>query len=266
MSQSTPEQIERARAYEALLVPALMGQWTAKIADRIHVRAGDRVLDVACGTGVVAREIVSRVGPSGSVSAIDPNLGMLAVAREIEPRVDWREGVADSLPFPSESFDAVVCQFGLMFFPDRRQALLEATRVLKPGGRLGVVVWDSLEENPVYATMVALLDRIAGRHAADILGAPFVLGARGELLALFADPGVVPVEVTTERGTARFPSVRIMVESDLRGWLPLVGVVLPEDQIARILADAERLLEPYVGQDGSVTFPISAHIVQGVKP
>jgi hypothetical protein len=153
-----------------------------------------------------------------------------------------------------------------MFFPDRRQALLEATRVLARAGRLGIAVWDSLDENPAYSTMVALLDRIAGRQAAEILSAPFVLGARRELLALFADPGVVPVEVATERGTARFPSVRIMVESDLRGWLPLMGVVLPEDQIARILADAERLLEPYVGQDGNVTFPISVHIVQGVKP
>lgn len=72
---------------------------------------------------------------------------MLAVARQLEPAVDWREGFAESLPFPDESFDAVVSQFGLMFFTDRRQALREMLRVLVPGGRLAVAVWDSLE-NP----------------------------------------------------------------------------------------------------------------------
>jgi ubiquinone/menaquinone biosynthesis C-methylase UbiE len=107
------------------------------------------------------------------------------MTKPMEPRVDWRVGLAESLPFPSDTFDAVVSQFGLMFFPDRRQALREMLRVLAPGGRLVVAVWDSLDHIPAYAAEVALLERTAGRIAAEALSAPFVMGNREALNALF---------------------------------------------------------------------------------
>ena len=97
-------------------------------------------------------------------------------------------------------------------------------RVLIPGGRLVVAVWDSLDNIPAYAAEVALLDRMAGRRAADSLRAPFVLGDRHDLATLFEDAGAASVEVTTHQGTAQFPSIRVMVEADLRGWLPVTGV------------------------------------------
>jgi SAM-dependent methyltransferase len=258
-------QIDAANAYEALMVPALFGPWAPRVADAAGIARGARVLDIACGTGILAREAAARTGADGYVAGLDPNPGMLAVAARLAPAVDWHRGVAESLPFPDGAFDAVVSQFGLMFFSDRREALREALRVLAPAGRLAVAVWDGLDENPAYAAEVDLLERYGGRAAADALRAPFVLGQRLDLEALFADAGVMSPEVATGKGRARFPGVRIMVEADLRGWLPVMGVALSEAQIARILEQAEDVLAAYVAADGAVEFDTSAHIVTATK-
>jgi len=267
MSEPTLQaQIDAANAYEALFVPALFGQWAPKVADAAQVRPGQRVLDVACGTGILAREIAPRIGSAGRVVGVDPSPGMVAVAKQLAPAIEWQEGVAESLPFLDQSFEAVVSQFGLMFFTDRRQALREMLRVLTPGGRLAVAVWDSLDNIPAYASEVALLERTAGRQAADALRAPFVLGNRKDLATLFSEAGVASVEITTHRGTAQFPSIRTMVEADLRGWLPVMGVILSEDQIDRILQEAEQALSSYTTADGQATFLLSAHLVAAKKP
>jgi SAM-dependent methyltransferase len=191
---------------------------------------------------------------------------MVAVAKHLAPAVEWREGVAESLPFSDQSFDAVVSQFGLMFFTDRRQALREMLRVLAPGGHLAVAVWDSLDNIPAFARLVALLDQIAGSRAADALRAPFALGDRQELGALFSEAVAPPAEITTHLGAAQFPSIRTMVEAELRGWLPVMGVILTEDQIGRILQEAEQALCSYAAMDGRVTFQLSAHLVTAMKP
>lgn len=262
---ATPAQIDAATAYDEFFIPALFGEWALRVVAAARLQPGDRVLDLACGTGVLAREAVSRVGDRGSVAGVDPNPGMLAVAARLAPEVEWREGTAESLPCADGSFDVVASQFGLMFFTDRRQALRESVRVLAPGGRLAMAVWDSLDNIPAYAATVALLERLAGPRAADALRAPFALGSRSELLALFRDAGVASVGITTSRGTARFPDVRSMVEADLRGWLPVMNVMLTEDQIARILAEAEHVLERFVTEDRRVVFETSAHLVTGTK-
>jgi ubiquinone/menaquinone biosynthesis C-methylase UbiE len=162
-------QIDAANAYEALFVPALFQQWTARVVDAAQIQPGQRVLDVACGTGILAREVASRTGPTGSVVGLDLSPRMLAVAERLAPVVDWRQSAAESLPFPDESFDAVVSQFGLMFFTDGPRAFREMLRVLRPGGCLAVAAWDSLDNIPAYATELALLDRVAGRRASDAL-------------------------------------------------------------------------------------------------
>lgn len=259
-------QIAAAKAYESLHVPALFAQWALPMLDAVGLGPGERVLDVACGTGVLARAAATRVGRAGRVAGVDPGPGMLEVANQLAPAVDWRPGVAEALPFDDGRFDAVVSQFGMMFFTDRHQAVREMLRVLAPGGRLAVAVWDALENSAAYPIEVALLERIAGPAAADALRAPFVLGDRQALAGLFEAAGAASVKVTTHIGTARFPSLRSMVEADLRGWLPVMGVTLEEAQIQRILSQAETALARYVNSDGKVEFDAPAHIVTGIRP
>ena len=163
------------------------------------------------------------------------------------------------------SFDAVVSQFGLMFFTDRQRALREMLRVLAPRGTLAVAVWDRLENSAAYRIEVELLERLAGEAAAEALRAPFALGETKELMALFEGAGVASVRIATRRGSARFPSIRSMVEADLRGWLPLMGVVLEEERIQRILQDAESALHRYVTAEGQVVFDSPGHIVSGTR-
>lgn len=260
------DQIAAAKAYEALHVPAVFQQWAARVLDAVSIEPGHRVLDVACGTGVLAREAAARVGPAGFVAGIDPGPGMLAVAEQLAPTIAWRQGTAESLPYADQAFDTVVSQFGLMFFTDRCEALREILRVLTPGGSLAIAVWDTLENSAAYPIEVDLLERLAEQDAADALRAPFVLGDRQELAALFESAGVVTVEITTLDGTARFPSIRSMVEADLRGWLPVMGIVLEEEQIQRTLVEAERALKAYATAEGEVKFNTPAHIVTGTRP
>lgn len=261
---SLEAEVAAARAYEATFVPALFGQWAASVVDAAQVSTGERVLDVACGTGVLAREAQRRTGPAGHVTGLDPGVGMLAVAKELAPTVDWRQGTAESMPFADASFDAVVSQFGLMFM-DRERAIRELLRVLKPNGRMVVAVWDAVERIPAYAAEIGLLERLAGRRAADALRAPFVLGNQALLAEAFNNAGVGSVTISTRTGVACFPSIRVMVEADLRGWLPVMGVHLAEDEIGRILQAAEDVLSSYVAADGRVTFDVPAHIVSARK-
>jgi len=258
-------QVAAAKAYESLFVPALFGQWASRVAEAAAIAEGQSVLDVACGTGVLAREAQLRTGPTGYIAGLDPSPGMLAVARELSPSADWRQGAAESMPFADDSFDAVVSQFGLMFM-DRHKAPREMLRVLKPNGRLVVAVWDSAENIPAYSAEIALLERVAGRRAADALRAPFALGDRDLLAGIFTNAGARSVEIDTRTGIGRFPSVRVMVEADLRGWLPVMGVDLTEEEISRILVEAEDLLDSFVADDGRVAFDAPAHLVIARRP
>ncbi|WP_299443389.1 methyltransferase domain-containing protein [uncultured Phycicoccus sp.] len=260
MAASDPA-VEAARAYEELHVGALFRQWTRPVLDAARVGEGHEVLDVACGTGVLAREARPRVGPRGTVTGLDLGAGMLAVAAELDPDIRWVEGAAGDLPFADDTFDAVVCQFGLMFFPDRVGAVREMLRVARPGGRVVLAVWESLERSQAYPEAVDLLLRRAGPVAADALRAPFVLGDPDELLGVFAEAGAPDAQVETLSGTARFPSIRSMVEADLRGWLPVMGVDLEEDLVRSILAEAETVLGRYVTGDGEMVFDAPAHLV-----
>jgi SAM-dependent methyltransferase len=243
-------QIDAATAHEDLFVPALFREWAPRVVAAAQLQPGQRVIDVACGTGVLAREAASCVGAAGSVVGLDANVGMLMVARRLAPGVEWREGMGEVLPYPDRSFKAVVSQFGLIFFADRREAVCEVLRVLAPGGRPAVAVWNCLDNTPGYAAEVALLERIAGR-----------LGDRKELVRLFASGGLAAVGITMHHGTAKFPSLRSMVEGDLRGWLPVMGVALVEDQIKRMIEEAEHALSAFVTTERTVEFDAPAHIV-----
>lgn len=262
MSNLSFEEIASAAAvYEELFVPALFQEWANRVADAARVKSTDRVLDVGCGTGVLARTIAARVSPGGAVVALDLNPGMLSVAARIAPSIDWRQGAAEQIPYEDASFNAVVSQFGLMFFSDRSAALREMVRVLTPGGHLAVAVFDSLDKSPGYAVFAAVVSRVIGSHAGDAARAPFSLYNRRELAALFANAQIQSAEIITQEGTVRFPSVRAMVTADVKGWFPLAQIAVNEDQFNRLVAETEHNLGSFVEPSGAVKFPISAHIV-----
>jgi len=252
-----------AEIYEELYLPAIFQEWAPRMAEAARVAPGDRVLDVACGTGVLARALVARVGPAGAVVGLDINEGMLAVARRKAPEVEWRQGPAEALPFRDAAFDAVASQFGLMFFQDRAGAIAEMLRVLRPGGRLAVAVWDTLERTPGYAAFVGLLDRLFGPGIAEALRSPFVLGDTARLFALFREGGAGDVEIATHEGAARFPSLETWVHADVKGWT--AADMIDDAGYARLLDAARRELRPFVREDGSVRLTLLAHIVTATR-
>jgi SAM-dependent methyltransferase len=253
-----------AEVYEEFFVPALFGEWPERVVDAAGLGSGERVLDVACGTGVLARHVAERVGPAGAVVGLDPNEGMLAVAKRLAPELEWRRGVAESIPFEDGAFDAVVSQFGLMFFDSPEAGLREMVRVLSVGGRLVVVVWASLEDTPGYRSMVALLREEIGDEAADALTAPYALGEVGRLRSVLSAAGLRDAGITTLAGEARFDSLSDWVRTDVYGWT--LADMLDEAGYDRLREAADRRLREYVGPDGRVRFPAPAHMVTAVKP
>jgi SAM-dependent methyltransferase len=213
---------------------------------------------------VLARALVARVGPDGAVTGLDINEGMLTVARRKEPRVEWREGAAEALPFADATFDAVVSQFGLMFFEDRPAALREMMRVLRPGGRLAVAVCDSLERSPGYAALAGLLQRLFGERVADAFRAPFALGDRDRLLALCAEAGIGGAKVERHRGTVRFASIEAMISTE-RACVMTLGGLLDEAQFQRLLAESRKALQAFAGPEGKVAFDMPALILTAVR-
>ena len=159
--------------YERYMVPAIFGSWAEDLVHAGRCKHGDRVLDVACGTGVVARCAIQRVGRRGHVVGLDLSPAMLAAARSAarETSIEWREGSALVMPFSDRSFDVVLCQQGLQFFPDRAAALRQMRRVLAIGGRLALSVFRTSEGHLALAEGLA---PVLGATASSILE-PFVL-------------------------------------------------------------------------------------------
>jgi ubiquinone/menaquinone biosynthesis C-methylase UbiE len=265
MSKSEKGQVTRSAAevYEEFFVPALFQEWVSRVADAAQISSGQCILDVACGTGVLTREVVKRVGASGSVVGFDLNEGMLVVARHKAPEIEWRQGNAEALPFASDSFDAVVCQFGLMFFEHRLAAIKEMVRVLRQGGYMAIAVWDSLENTPGYAAITKLLQQLFGDEVADAMRAPFVLGDKQVLQSLFTEAGVSSAQIKTYQGTACFPSISSWVYTDIRGWT--LADMIDDAQYQLLLKEAERELRQFVTSEGTVAFRSPAHIVTAIK-
>lgn len=167
-----------SESYGRYQVPSVFAPLARLFLQRIAPRSGDRVLDVACGTGVVARQAATMVGPEGSIVGVDLNANMLDVARAHShvdgAPVEWKHGDAAALPCPDADFDVVLCQQGLQFFPDRAGALREMYRVLKPGGRVGMAVWCSIDTSPGHVAIAEALrrHRHPGRGSAPPPAAP----------------------------------------------------------------------------------------------
>ncbi|MEX0320094.1 MAG: class I SAM-dependent methyltransferase [Ruegeria sp.] len=247
-----------AEIYDEIFVPALFGAWAGPLCDRARVAPGQTVLDVACGTGATTREAVRRVSPGGGVTGLDRNEGMLAVAATHADEIEWVEGLAEALPFTDGEFDAVLCQFGVMFFDNRTQALNEMRRVVRPNGRIALSVWDRAENSPGYAEMIGLIESMFGAQAADALRAPFNLGDRHEFQNVLNAGGLDAAHITTEPGVARFASIREWVRMDVRGWT--LSDFIDDDGFEALVAAAEETFGQFTNPEGAVEFPAPAHI------
>lgn len=265
MGKAEHVQVQRspAEVYEARFVPALFQQWGEVMNDLAGIGEGMRVLDVACGTGVMACAAAARVG-SGAVTGLDPSDDMLAVARRKSARVDWKSGRAEAIPFPDASFDRVASQFGFMFFEDKVRALREMMRVLRPGGRLAVAVCDALDHSPGYAVLAELLTRLFGHDVADAFRAPFTLGDPKQLMALCNDAAIANADVMRRDGKVRFDSIASLVSTE-RACAWTLGGLLDDKQFDWLLAAADESLRPFVQTDGRIEFVMPALIINAEK-
>ena len=186
-----------AEVYEDFLVRWQFRPWTAVLLAEAAILPGERILDLATGTGIVAREAAPFVGAGGRVVALDINPAMLAVGRSrpdpAGAAIEWLEGDAAALPLPDAAFDAVLCQQGLQYFAGRTAAAAEVRRVLAPGGRALLVVWRALAHNPVQEALNA-----AGQYRVGVapLATAFGLGNACEVRRLFEAAGFTNVTVT----------------------------------------------------------------------
>lgn len=248
-----------AEAYERYLVRAIFASHAADLVGLAEPNPGERVLDVACGTGIVARTVAARVGPSGSVTGLDLNPAMLAMAREasssVSPAIEWREGNALSLPFPDASFDLVFCEQALQFFADRSLALREMRRVIAPRGRLALSVFRGLEHHAVYASLCDALERHAGPQAGSMMRSPFALGDGEQVRALLAGAGFREVRIRLWFGSERFPSFEELLRREAASS-PLAGPLSELDDGARdaLIAELSSAMRAYVDDDG-IAFP-----------
>jgi ubiquinone/menaquinone biosynthesis C-methylase UbiE len=147
-----------AESYERFMVPSLFEPWSFHLIQRANLQLGERVLDIACGTGIVARNVVPRVGSQGMVVGLDVNPDMIGMA----------QAMAERQRLPNENFDLVFCQFGLMFFSNQHAALKEMHRVLKTGGRVVLGVWQGLDRHPFYQTLHEVSQRHLGKSSVQL--------------------------------------------------------------------------------------------------
>lgn len=255
--------LEQARAYEDLFVPALFSQWTQPLLDCSGVADGHRVLDVACGTGIVARTARRAVGATGRVAGVDLNPAMIEVAREIQPDIEWQVGDAASLPYDDDTFDVVLCQSALFFFPDAEAALREMARVVAPGGAAAVQTYAGLEDQPGYGPFVDAVVHHAGQDARALLNTYWSMGDLGELERLLGSAGMPVTTTRSILGEVSFPSVDALVETEVSAT-PLGGRITDASYRA-IVEDAGRVLAPFTEDSGALRLPIRARFVSAAQ-
>ena len=185
--------------YDRCLGPFIFEPYARDLPARLALVPGARVLELACGSGRLTRHLLAALPEGATLTATDLSAGMLAQAQlalGADLRVSWRETDATALPFANGSFDAVACQFGLMFFPDKALGLHEMHRVLAPGGRLAVSVWDSRDANPFAAESTRVVNRFFPDDPPAFYDVPFGMHDRAALTALAEGAGFTDVRVT----------------------------------------------------------------------
>ena len=256
-----------AEAYERFIVQNMFVPWTADLIQRASPQPGERVLDLACGTGIVTRSVAPIVGRERTVTGLDISPGMLEVARSLTPsggaKVEWREGSGTELPFEDDSFDLVLCQQGLQFFPDHSVGLREMKRVLAAGGRAVVSLWRNLDAQPVMKAF----DAVVSRHIAqDAFGPPFSLGDSETISRLANEAGFSDVDIQQADLTIHVSNPDEFAPMMLRGAtavLPEFAAKSPvecEQLFDEMKADISDVVKPFV-QQGTLVMDTTANVL-----
>ena len=260
-----------AESYERFMVPSLFAPWATYLVQRANPQLAERVLDIACGTGIVARKVTPVVGSRGIVIGLDANPDMINMARIAAEQehltIEWYTNPAEQLPFPDENFDLILCQFGLMFFTNRHAALNEMRRVLKTSGRVVLSVWQGLESHPFYQTLHEVSRRHFGKSSVETV---FSLGNSDELRKLLTDSGFRQVEIEPMTLTAHFPQPEeflaweIDIDPTEAPALQNLDKEAQQEILAAARQDMQSPLEE-VMQENQVVLPFHAHIAQARK-
>jgi ubiquinone/menaquinone biosynthesis C-methylase UbiE len=198
------------RNYDRYLGPALFHGFADDLAERISLVPGMRILETACGTGIVTRRLADRLRGRGSIVSTDLNEAMIRYGRAQMPagseHVEWQPADATKLPFPDQSFDVVVCQFGLMFFPDKAAGIRETFRVLKPGGSYLLSVWDAITKNPLQRIAHETVGRFFPADPPMFYSVPFSLHDPAPIRKMLGETGFWQIEVTPLEKSGASPS------------------------------------------------------------
>lgn len=244
-----------AQNYERDFVPAIGEPVARRLLETARPAPGERVLDVACGTGIATRLAHQAVGTEGAVAGLDPNPAMLEVARAIGPDgIEWHEAPAEQIPLPDARFDLVLCSMGLQFFSDKHQAGREMRRVLVPGGR---AVWCTPGPTPpLFEAIDAALTHHVGPGASMFVHAVFSLHDPDEAVGLMKAAGFERVEVETTSMPLRLAAPADFFWQYVHAT-PLAAVTAELDEAQRAALEAEVVerCAPFVDGDACVMEP-----------
>jgi len=253
-------------AYDTYIADVFLQGYSHRLVEVAGIKPGDRVLDVACGTGVVTRLVANKIGSAGQVVGLDLNAGMLARARasrQTPAAIEWRLGSATDMPFADETFDCVICQHGLQFIPDKAAAVFEMLRVLADRGRTVISVWRSIEHCPWQAAIADALERNVGSEQAAQIRSGFSFGDADQLQQVIVAAGFRGVEIRIDRESIRHASIAEYVPGYISATPVAAAVaVLDKEAQAKIITDVRDAIAAYRVGEG-LAAPIEAHVAIG---
>lgn len=260
-----------AEIYDSWFVPVLFAPVAEQMVAGTALPPRARVLDIACGTGIVARTVAARLHGQGQVTGLDLNPAMLRVARRASEAaglaIDWVQGDAQTLPFHDAAFDLVFCQQGIQFFPDRAAAVAEMYRVLAPGGEVAVACWRGLARNPFFAHLAQAVQQ---RIGSDALAMPFALDDPLELGGLLQQAGFQDVSVEPIAFTAVYAEPQRFVEMQMTasaaGIRALQG--MSSGELASVIEAIRSDMDAFVQDalvDGQLHVPVQGMLARGIR-